>query len=913
MSSNLMPGNKGTSTDEAMRKNARPLHLPAIAKNGDIDKPFHEWPTSPVNKTSMKPGTFEDDQKLPPVRPQRGIKARINYRKRKVSTVTIKDYFDNNRKNLEKYIMEFVTVEELQQWLIRKTTCNNMCSNDENNEVGNKEKFLNTIKSFDNVKDEESAIKEIAISVGTALSAGAFGVYKLFPDDPAVFQYYVIDNQNTLLQTEAEYTENVLEVAKTGAILRLSTDIDRSSTNTLKHVMYQPILNESGQTTYIVELWRSDSFDEAEEKLCSNFITWNSLALHYCNLYWAKNQEYDMYGFLLESVKSIFEDIESLDHVMKRVLEFVQKLVKADRASLFLVDNKKSELVPPLFDIKYEPCHLRANGEIQEIRLPLKRGIAGHVAVTGKNLNIADAYSDPRFNSEVDELTGYKTKNILCMPIKVQGNVMGVVQMINKRNNSTFDQKDEMAFERFSTFFGLALQHAKLYHDILKQKLKYEVALEVLSYHNTCKDREVDEINKDIETFNINMDNFYLDPYMFDEIQKCKAAITMFDDLFDLSNFNRLSVIRFILTVKINYRNVPYHNFDHGWSVAHAMYVMLKNDTENRFDSKMRQALFVASICHDLDHRGYTNKYLNETASPLATMYSTSPLEHHHFNITVKILHQSGHDIFSHMAHDEYRDILKDIEHCILATDLAAFFPNMKKMKSILEVDKVQLFNWQDPKNCKLAMAISMTAADLSASTKPWDIQIKTVQVIFEEFYEQGDKERAAGKIPVPMMDRYKPEEQATSQVGFLEEICVPCYEILRQILPNTNPMYEMVGKNLETWRSIKTNKNLSNVKENPALNDDLQTSAAQNDLEQKSNVINEIKVPNDQSYNVTLIENKINSTLRKIDSFEDLSDKIKFKDKVGKIIKLLPMESSTDDEGVVTPTHSRHTTQKPY
>lgn len=63
-------------------------------------------------------------------------------------------------------------------------------------------------------------------------------------------------------------------------------------------------------------------------------------------------------------------------------------------------------------------------------------------------------------------------------------------------------------------------------------------------------------------------------------------------------------------------------------------------------------------------------------------------------------------------------------------------------------------------------MAISMTAADLSASTKPWDIQLKTVKVIFEEFYDQGDKEKAAGKTPIPMMDRNKPEEQPASQVS---------------------------------------------------------------------------------------------------------------------------------------------------
>ncbi|PSN28964.1 putative 3' [Blattella germanica] len=57
-----------------------------------------------------------------------------------------------------------------------------------------------------------------------------------------------------------------------------------------------------------------------------------------------------------------------------------------------------------------------------------------------------------------------------------------------------------------------------------------------------------------------------------------------------------------------------------------------------------------------------------------------------------------------------------------------------------------------------------MTACDLSASAKPWEVQVKTVKVIFEEFYEQGDAERAAGRTPIPMMDRRQPDQQAASQ-----------------------------------------------------------------------------------------------------------------------------------------------------
>ena len=65
-------------------------------------------------------------------------------------------------------------------------------------------------------------------------------------------------------------------------------------------------------------------------------------------------------------------------------------------------------------------------------RFPVGTGIAGYVAETGETLNVHDAYSDPRFNSSIDEQTGYTTKTILSMPICIRGHVIGVVQMINK-------------------------------------------------------------------------------------------------------------------------------------------------------------------------------------------------------------------------------------------------------------------------------------------------------------------------------------------------------------------------------------------------------------------------------------------------------------------------------------------------
>ena len=100
-----------------------------------------------------------------------------------------------------------------------------------------------------------------------------------------------------------------------------------------------------------------------------------------------------------------------------------------------------------------------------------------------------------------------------------------------------------------------------------------------------------------------------------------------------------------------------------------------------------------------------------------------------------------------------------------------------------------------------------MTGSDLSASAKPWDIQVETVKVIFEEFYEQGDAERQSGRVPIPMMDRNQPDQQAASQVGFLTGICVPCYTILRTVIPETKAFLDLCKKTLERWRKIHDEK----------------------------------------------------------------------------------------------------------
>ena len=81
-------------------------------------------------------------------------------------------------------------------------------------------------------------------------------------------------------------------------------------------------------------------------------------------------------------------------------------------------------------------------------------------------------------------------------------------------------------------------------------------------------------------------------------------------------------------------------------------------------------SMFIGALCHDLDHRGFNNKFMIDIGSPLAAIYSTSTMEHHHFNMTIIILQQENHNIFSKLNPEEYKQVLGNMKHCILATDL---------------------------------------------------------------------------------------------------------------------------------------------------------------------------------------------------------------------------------------------------
>ncbi len=165
-------------------------------------------------------------------------------------------------------------------------------------------------------------------------------------------------------------------------------------------------------------------------------------------------------------------DSLSLDVLFPRLMEVVSSALNADRSSLFLYDAETKELY----------SRVMQGNTMGEIRFPSQLGIAGSVFTKGEaEIITADAYNNSRFNQEVDRRTGYRTRNILCVPIRNKAReVIGVAQVLNKHGGD-FDGEDRKLLEGLSRQAAAALENACLFEKVERQQREEAMLLEVVS------------------------------------------------------------------------------------------------------------------------------------------------------------------------------------------------------------------------------------------------------------------------------------------------------------------------------------------------------------------------------------------------------------------------------------------------
>lgn len=128
----------------------------------------------------------------------------------------------------------------------------------------------------------------------------------------------------------------------------------------------------------------------------------------------------------------------------------------------------------------------------------------------------------------------------------------------------------------------------------------------------------------------------------------------------------------------------------------------------------------------------------------------------------------------------------------------------MRKKGKFIDIIEHHTFNWDDVNHRELLRSMLMTACDVAAMTKPWEIQKEVAMLVAGEFFEQGDRERDELQLePMAMMDRQKKDELPKMQVGFIDAICAPLYKELFELHPPLQPLYDGVMNNSSYWQEL--------------------------------------------------------------------------------------------------------------
>jgi signal transduction histidine kinase len=174
-----------------------------------------------------------------------------------------------------------------------------------------------------------------------------------------------------------------------------------------------------------------------------------------------------------------------LDALLRLILERTTEALEAERATLFLLEQKPAPNEGE--KQRWETLlvsRVTEGGSIDEIALHLGEGIAGEVARTGKVANVRDAYKDPRFSRAWDERSGFRTRSVLCVPLRSQlGRIIGVIQVLNKRPGSAwggddafFDDDDEALLMALATQAAVSIEQARLFVSILDKNRELNTA-----------------------------------------------------------------------------------------------------------------------------------------------------------------------------------------------------------------------------------------------------------------------------------------------------------------------------------------------------------------------------------------------------------------------------------------------------
>uniref|UniRef100_A0A8C4GK03 Phosphodiesterase n=1 Tax=Dicentrarchus labrax TaxID=13489 RepID=A0A8C4GK03_DICLA len=472
----------------------------------------------------------------------------------------------------------------------------------------------------------------------------------------------------------------------------------------------------------------------------------------------------------------------------------------------------------------------------------LVSGLPTYVAETGLICNIMNTAEDDFFNFQKEPLddSGWTIKNVLSMPIvNKKEEIVGVATFYNRKDGKPFDEMDETLMESLTQFLGWSMLNPDTYDKMNKLENRKDIFQDMVMYHIKCRKDEIQNVLNTRERWGKEPDEceeeelqeilsevlpnskkseileFHFCDFEHSELDLVKCGIKMYYELKVVDKFHipREVLVRFMYSLSKGYRCITYHNWRHGFNVGQTMFTLLMTGDLKRYYTDLEcMAMVTAGFCHDIDHRGTNNLYQLKSGNPLAKLHGSSILERHHLETGKTLLRDESLNIYQNLNRRQHDTVIHLMDIAIIATDLALYFKSRTMFQKIVDQSKTYE-SWNDwtkymmleTTRKEIVMAMMMTACDLSAIAKPWEIQSKVALSVAAEFWEQGDLERTVlEQQPIPMMDRNKAADLPKLQCGFIDFVCAFVYKEFSRFHVEITPMLDRLLNNRKEWNALK-------------------------------------------------------------------------------------------------------------
>lgn len=240
---------------------------------------------------------------------------------------------------------------------------------------------------------------------------------------------------------------------------------------------------------------------------------------------------------------------------------------------------------------------------------------------------------------------------------------------------------------------------------------------------------------------------------------------------------------------KWKYHDNPFHNWFHGFSVFQMCYYQLAvSPLQELFTTLDVFGLMIASLCHDLDHPGFTNNFMVDSQSELALRHNDiAVLENHHASLACELLRRDATAIGAGLDAAAQKSLRRVIIKCILDTDMAHHSEMCQKLLASGGTEDRQLM-----------LGACIHSSDLSGQTLPWKTAKKWEERISMEFTRQAAAELVAGRSPAPFMSFQMDDvkQRGKLQRDFCDFVLLPLWDPYTQQLPALRPCYRNLVKN---------------------------------------------------------------------------------------------------------------------